>query len=51
MSLYLNIISSYETELGSFPVGAQDGRGEKEMAILEVFSLAVKVFCSDVLKE
>lgn len=30
---------------------AQDGRGEKEIAILEIFSLAVKVFCSDVLKE
>lgn len=51
MSLYLNITSSYEAELGSFPVGAQDGRGEKEIAILEIFSLAVKVFCRDELKE
>lgn len=38
MSLYLNIISSDETKLGSFPVGAQDVRGEKEIAILDIFS-------------
>lgn len=48
MSLCLNTISSYGTELGAISSGSIDSRGEKEEATLEIFSL---IFCSDVLNK